>query len=73
MASHQMLSNGKNGHEFATSLSSERTPQQHKRRSIAFQSTNSLKHDTMQQQQLRSKPAIEIYRPPSKYPISVAS
>lgn len=35
-----------------------RTPQQIKRRSLAFQQ--------IEHQQMRSKPAIEIYRPPSK-------
>lgn len=36
-----------------------------KRRSLAFQPLETL--DTLQNQQLRSKPAIEIYRPPSNF------
>lgn len=70
----QMVSNGKNVQDFvvggaASGLTRERsfvrTPQQNKRRSLAFnhQPVNSMQHDIAQQ--LRSKPAIEIYRPPS--------
>lgn len=36
-----------------------------KRRSLAIQPMTSETVDIMQNQQLRSKPAIEIYRPPS--------
>lgn len=36
-----------------------------KRRSLAFQPMSSETLDSIQNQQLRSKPAIEIYRPPS--------
>lgn len=42
-----------------------RTPQPNKRRSLAIQSTTNEIVDTIQNQQFRSKPAIEIYRPPS--------
>lgn len=63
----QMVLNGKNVHDSASSsgLTRERsfvrTPQQNhqnKRRSLAF-SSNAMQHD-------KAKPAIEIYRPPSK-------
>lgn len=36
-----------------------------KRRSLAIQPMSSEIADAIQNQQLRSKPAIEIYRPPS--------
>ena len=64
----QMVSNGT-----ASGLTRERSfvrnqTHQNKRRSLAF-SVNSMQHDLQQhqqQQQIRQKPAIEIYRPPSK-------
>lgn len=43
------------------------TPQQNKRRSLGFQSTRMVQNESVQNQQMRSKPAIEIYRPPSIY------
>lgn len=42
-----------------------RTIHQNKRRSLAFQSAMPMQHDSVHQQQMRTKPAIEIYRPPS--------
>lgn len=84
----KMVSNGKNVQDFvvggaSSGLTRERSfvraPQQihqNKRRSLAFnhQSVNSMQHDIQQQQQqLRSKPAIEIYRPPSKLNCKILS
>jgi hypothetical protein len=42
--------------------------QNNKRRSLAF--SQSQQHIHQQQQQLRAKPAMEIYRPPSIYVFS---
>lgn len=66
----QMVSNqlsGSAGSGLQRERSFVRTPQASKRRSLAFQSAANEFVDTIQNQQLRgSKPAIEIYRPPSK-------
>ncbi|XP_031618941.1 uncharacterized protein LOC116338042 [Contarinia nasturtii] len=77
MANH-MVSNGKNVQDFvvgsaATGLTRERsfvrTPQQvahqNKRRSLAFNHPTNAMHHDIQQQQIRSKKSIEIYRPPN--------
>lgn len=67
----QMVSNGKNTAANSSGLSRERSfvrntnqqNHQNKRRSFAF---NQQYQHELQQQQLRAKPAMEIYRPPSK-------
>lgn len=67
----QMVSNGKNMAANSSGLSRERSfvrntnqqNHQNKRRSFAF---NQQYQHELQQQQLRAKPAMEIYRPPSK-------
>lgn len=67
----QMVLSGKKVHDEASSSgltreqSFARVPQQNKRRSLTFQSANSIQHESLHHQ-MRSKPAIEIYRPPSK-------
>lgn len=65
----QMLSNNNLCGATSSGLTRERsfvrTPQPNKRRSLAIQSTANEIADSIQNQQLRSKPAIEIYRPPS--------
>lgn len=82
----KMVSNGKNVQDFVvggttSGLTRERSfirvPQQvhqNKRRSLAFNhhSAISMQHDIQQQQQ-RLKPAIEIYRPPSKLNCKILS
>lgn len=59
----QMISNncGATSSGLTRERSFVRTPQPNKRRSLASE----FIVDTLQNQQFRSKPAIEIYRPPS--------